>query len=128
MSDEVHDSPIDTPIDETAKDAFASQGLRFTVLRSTDDTFPAWYHAMNRGFNGPIAEDAELPARAEGMAGRRISGLYDDSAADAETPIATVTSWVADVTVPGSRTVPAWAISTVTVAPTLHRRGIARNL
>ncbi|MES1169887.1 MAG: GNAT family N-acetyltransferase, partial [Leifsonia sp.] len=74
----------------------------------------------------------------EGIADRRTTGVYDDAnpapAADAANwPIATVNSWVGQLTIPGSsaehpRTLPSWAISSVTVAATHRRRGIARNL
>ena len=124
MSDEVQD----TAIDATAEAAYAKQGLRFTLLTATDEGYPAWYQAMGRGFHGPIVEADQFPARGQGMAHRRISGVYDDSAADAATPVATATSWIADVTVSVGRVIPTWAISTITVAPTHHRRGIARNL
>jgi predicted acetyltransferase len=124
MGDEVHT----TPIDAAATAALAKQGLRFTLLRSTDDTFEPWFQAMNRGFHAPRAEAEQLPFRVEGFAHRRIAGIWDDTAADAATPIATASSWIADLTIPGRRSIPSWAISTVTVAPTHRRRGIARNL
>jgi predicted acetyltransferase len=124
MSDEVHN----TAIDATATAAYAKQGLRFALLKSTDESYEAWFQAMVRGFNAARAEADHLPTRIEGFAHRRISGLYDDNAADAATPIATASSWIADITVPGGHTIPTWAISTITVAPTHRRRGIARNL
>jgi predicted acetyltransferase len=124
MSDKVHS----TPIDATATAALAKQGLRFALLRPTDDTFEPWFQAMNRGFHAPRAEAEQLPFRVEGFAHRRIAGIWDDAAADAATPIATASSWIADLTLPGHRSIPSWAISTITVAPTHRRRGIARNL
>jgi predicted acetyltransferase len=124
MGDEVHS----TPIDATATAALAKQGLRFALLRSTDDTFEPWFQAMNRGFHAPRAEAEQLPFRIEGFAHRRIAGIWDDTAADAATPIATASSWIVDLTIPRRRSIPSWAISTVTVAPTHRRRGIARNL
>ena len=124
MSDRVHS----TPIDPTAKAAYAKQGLRFELLETTDETFEPWFQAMNRGFHAPRAEADHLPIRVEGFAHRRLAGLWDDSSADAATPVATASSWIADLTVPGRRSIPSWAISTITVAPTHRRRGIARNL
>jgi predicted acetyltransferase len=117
-----------TPIDPIAKKNLANQGLRFALLKSSDDTWAAWYQAMNRGFYVPITDVEVVVARADAFAHRRLSGLYDDTAADAATPIATASGWVADLTVPGQRSIPSWAISTITVAPTHRRRGIARNL
>jgi len=124
MSDKVHT----TLIDATATAALAKQGLRFALLRPTDDTFEPWLQAMNRGFHAPRAEAEQLPFRVEGFAHRRIAGIWDDTAADAATPVATASSWIADLTVPGRRSIPSWAISTITVAPTHRRRGIARNM
>jgi predicted acetyltransferase len=122
------DKALTTPIDAAAKKNLADQGMRFTLLKSSDKTFEPWYQAMTRGFHGSIAEAEQLPSRAEGMTHRRISGLYDDSAADPATPVATASSWIADLTIPGERTLLSWAISTITVSPTHRRRGIARNL
>ncbi|HEY5231290.1 MAG TPA: GNAT family N-acetyltransferase, partial [Galbitalea sp.] len=124
MADKLHS----TPIDATAKATLAKQGLRFALLKSSDDTFEPWFQAMIRGFHAPRAEAEHLPGQIEGFADRRLCGLWDDAAADAASPIATASSWIADVTVPGHRSIPSWAISTITVAPTHRRRGIARNL
>jgi predicted acetyltransferase len=124
MSDKIHG----TPIDASANAALAKQGLRFALLRPTDDTFEPWYQAMNRGFHAPRAEAENVPIRVEGFAHRRIAGIWDDDAADARTPVATASSWIADLTIPGHRSIPSWAISTITVAPTHRRRGIARTM
>ena len=124
MADDAHS----TPIDPTATKNLAEQGLRFTLLVSSDDAFEPWFQAMGRGFHGPIVDAEQIPTRVEGFAHRRLSGLYDDTLADAKSPVATASSWIADVTIPGQRTIPSWAISTITVAPTHRRRGIARNL
>ncbi len=42
--------------------------------------------------------------------------------------MATVNSWPGELTVPGDRLAPAWAISSVTVSPTHRGRGVARAL
>ncbi|MDQ1546078.1 MAG: hypothetical protein QOH69_982 [Actinomycetota bacterium] len=124
MADDVHD----TPIDPTATKNLGDQGLRFTLLKSSDETFEPWLQAMGRGFHGPVTDAEHISTRAEGFAHRRISGLYDDTLADAKSPVATASAWIADLTIPGGHTIPSWAISTITVAPTHRRRGIARNL
>ncbi|HEY1530720.1 MAG TPA: GNAT family N-acetyltransferase [Galbitalea sp.] len=124
MSDAVHG----TPIDEEARANLAEQGLRFTLLKSGDGTFEPWFQAMGRGFYGAIVDSEVIPSRAEGFAHRRLSGIYDDTLDDAPSPVATASSWLADLTVPGERSIPTWAISTITVAPTHRRRGIARNM
>ena len=124
MGDEV----LSTPIDAAAKKNLAEQGLRFTLIKSADDGFEPWFQAVIRGFHGERADAEQIPSQVEGFAHRRLSALYDDRAADAATPVATASSWITDLTVPGQRTIPSWAISTITVAPTHRRRGIARNL
>jgi predicted acetyltransferase len=124
MSDLVHD----TAIDPAATAAYAQQGLRFALLKASDETFEPWLQAVVRGFNSPQVEQSHLPARVDGFAHRRLSAVYDDSIADAATPVASASTWIANLTLPGAHVIPSWAISTVTVAPTHRRRGIARNL
>ena len=122
------DDPKSLPIDAVAAADLAESGLRFETLQTTDDAFEPWYQAMSRGFHGPRAPEDHLPSRVEGFANRRICAVWDDSIADAATPVATASSWITDLTLPGRRGIPSWAISTITVAPTHRRRGIARNL
>ena len=124
MSDEV----LRLPIAPTSAANLASSGLRFELLKSSDDGFLAWFQAMARGFYEPASDDDALKIRLAAFADRRLSGVWDDTAADPKTPIATASSWLMPLTVPGGRDVPALAISTITVAPTHRRRGIARNL
>ena len=45
-----------------------------------------------------------------------------------DAPVATIASWIGELTVPGGRGIPSCAISAVTVAPTHRRRGIARAM
>jgi predicted acetyltransferase len=117
------------PIDPTAAASLAGRGLRFALLDASDPAaFGAWFQGMTRGFHGSTVSADTLPKHLEGMAWRRMAGVWDDSAADPATPVATASSWIADLTVPGERSVPAWAISTITVAPTHRRRGIARDM
>jgi predicted acetyltransferase len=117
-----------TPIDAAAAKNLEAQGLRFELLTASDDSFEPWFQAMVRGFLGPQADAESLPDRREGLAHRRLSGVWDDAAPDAATPVSTASSWVSELTVPGERSIPSWAISTITVAPTHRRRGIAGNL
>ena len=62
---------------------------------------------------------------------RRVLGVYDDALPAEEParwPVGTVASWPGELTVPGETTLPAWAISSVSVAPTHMGRGIARAM
>lgn len=90
--------------------------------------FRHWLDADSRGFQGPRFSDETAAQYMDGTAYRRTTGVWDETAADPETPVGTVNSWSTQLTVPGERTVDAWAISSVTVATTHRRRGIARAL
>ncbi|MCW2771167.1 MAG: family N-acetyltransferase [Aeromicrobium sp.] len=120
----------DFPIDETSRARLAEQSLTMRLVDPSDpDDHAAWFHAETRGFLGPTPPDEQVEARRTGfVAGRRLVGVLDATAADPATPVATTTCWPTDLTVPGRRSVPAWAVSGVTVAPTHRRRGIARAL
>src|SRR4051812_44924907 len=118
----------DAPIDAVSEAALADRGLRLALVDTADRTaFAAWTRADHRGFHMAAASDAFLEASLDSVAYRRTTGVWDDSH-DSASPIGTVNSWVSDLTVPGGRHVDAWAISSVTVAPTHRRRGIARAL
>jgi len=87
-----------------------------------------WLRADARGFHAALPHDDDLAQLASAVADRRTTGVFDASANQPDTPVATVSSWPAELTVSPGRTVSAWAISSVTVAPTHRRRGIARAL
>jgi predicted acetyltransferase len=122
------------PEDPTSLANLAKQGLRYTVVDTTDPTaFGAWLNAEDRGFLQPAPSPAQLERSLRGLASRRTIGVYEAQAGDSDGPVATTNAWPGELTVPGStsehpRTLPSWAISGVTVAPTHRRRGIARNL
>lgn len=130
------------PEDATAVANLAERGLRYALVDTRDEAaFGAWLHADDRGFLQASRSDELVKPSAAGIGYRRTIGVYDDALAAqpaaasdvAGWPIATVNSWPAQLTLPGStienpRTLPSWAISSVTVAATHRRRGIARNL
>ncbi|WP_158866633.1 GNAT family N-acetyltransferase [Leifsonia sp. AG29] len=116
------------PLDETSASELAAAGLRLALVDLADrEAFDAWLRADMRGFHGrqPSAEVLE-EARAN-MGDRRTTGVYDESVPSRE-PVGTVNAWTAPLTVPGGARIGSWAISSVTVAPTHRRRGIARAL
>ncbi len=117
------------PLDPVSEATLASRGLRLGLVDTADRAaFTTWLRADHRGFHMAEQSDEVIEANLAGLAYRRTTGVWDGSASDAASPVATVNSWVADLTVPGGRHVDAWAISSVTVAPTHRRRGIARAL
>jgi len=117
------------PIDAEAVAALAADGLRFELVDNSENgSFPVWLQSVVRGFFGERMSPEVLAARQKTAHLRRNSGVYDDTAADAATPVATAASWPSDLTIPGHSTIPAWAISAITVSPTHRRRGIARAM
>ncbi|WP_353808961.1 GNAT family N-acetyltransferase [Agromyces sp. SYSU T00194] len=117
------------PADAASAAALAAHGLRYALVDAADhEAFDRWIEADERGFHAPAPTSDRLAATRERVGYRRTTGVYDGTAAEPETPVATVSSWVAQLTVPGERTLDAWAVSSVTVAPTHRRRGIARAL
>jgi predicted acetyltransferase len=112
------------PIDPTSAASLAESGLRYDLVDVTDTpSFEAWMRADMRGFHSAAPTPEELAALLTGVSYRRTTAVWDDEAV-----VATVSSWETPLTVPGERTVPAWAISSVTVSPTHRRKGIARNM
>lgn len=113
------------PADSTSAARLADEGLRYDTVDTNDrQAFESWILADIRGFHGANPTPENLAASLNGYAYRRTTGVWDD----AVEPVATVSSWSGPLTVPGGRELEAWSISSVTVAPTHRRRGIARAL
>jgi predicted acetyltransferase len=124
----VPNDALSIPVDATSGAALAARGLRMAVVDPSDAaTVRAWTESYTRGFHDPAPSDEQLAVLAPGLHGQRSVGVYDDTVAEPDVPVATVTSWPAALTVPGGE-VSSWAISDVTVAPTHRRRGIARAM
>jgi predicted acetyltransferase len=117
------------PIDALSAERLAAQGLDFALVDTSDrDALTSWLQAENRGFHGERMSQAKLDVQLSHIAHRRTTGVWDPDAADAASPVATVSTWVMDLTLPGETSVPAWAVSAVSVSPTHRRRGIARAM
>ena len=116
------------PLDETTRAALAERGLEYRLIENDRvAVMEEWSHAVHRGFAGGALSAADVAEWREPMAWRRVTGVYDTSAPQADRPIATASSWVTPMTVPGG-TMPSWCVSTITVAGTHRRRGVARAL
>ncbi|WP_433674452.1 GNAT family N-acetyltransferase [Microbacterium gorillae] len=115
------------PLDEQAASEIAARGLEVR-LAEDDAAALAWRAAVARGFQGPELEERNHEAGRPGTAYRRRLGVYDPAGALPDLPVATFATWLSELTVPGGRAVPASAISSVTVAATHRRRGLARSL
>lgn len=119
----------DHPIDPVSEAVLAERGLRLGLVDTSDrESLTAWMRADHRGFHVAAVPDENIGAHVDGLAYRRTTGVWDEGSHEGLTPVATVNSWPTPLTVPGERAVQAWAISSVTVAPTHRRRGIARSL
>ncbi|BDV31123.1 GNAT family N-acetyltransferase [Microbacterium terricola] len=119
----------DGPVDGAAAAALADRGLRLTRVPNDDRPgFGSWLDAVARGFLDGERSDLHRAAAFERLGQRRLIGVFDDSAPEPTVPVGTFASWVSELTVPGGTSIPSCAISSVTVAPTHHRRGIARAM
>ncbi|UOE44210.1 GNAT family N-acetyltransferase [Agromyces larvae] len=121
--------PRSTPVDRRAEQELEARGLRYRQVDPSDQAaFDAWSQADARGFHHPRPREVDLVHERRVFADRLVRGVYDPASATPAIPIATVSSWPTGLSVPGGRSLDAWAVSSVTVAPTHRRRGIARSL
>jgi len=117
------------PADSASADAVAARGLEYRVIDTSDPTvFDPYLQAEMRGFLAGEQSDEQIGGARDGLAFRRFCGVYDPASFDVSQPVGTVNSWVTEMTLPGGRGIPMWAISGVTVAPTHRRKGIARAM
>ncbi|MET0590208.1 MAG: GNAT family N-acetyltransferase [Naasia sp.] len=117
------------PLDPESADRLDSRGLRMELVDTSDSAaFDAWLRADSRGFHDENPDAERLSASREALAYRRTTAVTDPTSDAPTDPVATVSSWVADLTVSPGRSVDAWAISAVTVRPTHTGRGVARAM
>ncbi|WP_328838383.1 GNAT family N-acetyltransferase [Streptomyces europaeiscabiei] len=103
----------------------------------TEDEIPAWLNALNTGFlRAPESlSEQELKDRSAHIDPPRTLAAFDASRShipltptDTTQVVATFRSFPQELTVVGGRTVPADAISNVTVSPTHRRRGLLTRM
>ncbi len=116
------------PVDELSRARLAEGGLDYRRTPIDGDDFAPWLQSVARGFQDGERTDEHVASARERSAYRRLTGVYDPAAPVPEAPVATIASWLGELTVPGGVAVPSCAISAVTVAPTHRRRGIARAM
>lgn len=117
------------PVDRASAARLALDDLRYDLVDLADDeAIGAWLRATTRGFHAPSPEAAGAEARLAFARQQRLTGVWRAGDAPADEPVATVNSWPQELTMPGGGTLPMWAVSSVTVAPTHSGRGIARAL
>lgn len=117
------------PADTAAVASLAANGLDYRVIDTGDTAvFDPYLQAEMRGFLAGEQSEEQIAGAREGLAFRRFVGVYDPRSFDVSQPVGTVNSWVTELTLPGGRGIPMWAVSGVTVAATHRRRGIARGM
>lgn len=117
---------LTAPLDERSAADLAEAGLRLALVDLADTAaLDAWIVADFRGFHGRRPSEEVLEEARANFGGRRTTAVYDEGVS---TPVGTVNSWVAPLTVPGGGSLDSWAISSVTVAPTHRRQGVATAL
>lgn len=120
---------LTAPLNAASAERLAADGLELRLVQAADaDAFTGWHQVVRRGFLEPESSVDNTRAAAERIAYRRMTGVYDPTSPRPEQPAGTIASWVSELAVPGGGTVPSFAISSVTVAPTHRRRGIARAM
>ncbi|MER5942119.1 GNAT family N-acetyltransferase [Streptomyces sp. NPDC001928] len=94
------------------------------VRSITESDIPDWIRALNTGFlRGPEVAETEIADRASYLVPDRTLGAFD-----AGRCVATFRSFAQEITAVGGATVPADAISNVTVSPTHRRRGLLSRM
>lgn len=116
------------PVDEQSRARLADVGLDYRRTSIDGEEFGPWLQSAARGFLDGERSDEQIASARERSAYRRLTGVYDPAAPVSEAPVATIASWLGELTVPGGTAIPSCAISAVTVAPTHRRRGIARAM
>ncbi|WP_328538034.1 GNAT family N-acetyltransferase [Streptomyces sp. NBC_00344] len=90
----------------------------------TESEFPGWLRAVHTGFlQPPVASDEEVRSRLPHTDLSRTRGAFDEGRC-----VATFRSFAQEISVPGGASLPADAITNVTVTPTHRRRGLLSRM
>jgi predicted acetyltransferase len=128
MDDTLIRAHHDLPVDAMSAARAEAAGLRLVRLDNDDpDEFAAWQRSVARGFFDGEPNEARRRAGMEFLGYRRLIAVLDPGAPDPQEPVATFATWAGGLSVPGGE-VPSCAVSSVTVAPTHRRRGLARAM
>lgn len=115
------------PVDPESFDRLAATGLDYRRLAVDSDEYVGWLQSVARGFQDGERTDEQITASRDRSGYRRLTGVFDP-ASPMDAPVATIASWLGELTAPGGSMIPSCAISAVTVAPTHRRRGVARAM
>ncbi|MGO1958138.1 MAG: GNAT family N-acetyltransferase [Canibacter sp.] len=117
-------------LDATSFEKLAASGLEYREINPDDHAaIDAHYRSTIRGFIDaePRAEVLAANRARQAETQQRSIGIFDAQSEQVDLPIATIASWMTQMTVPGGD-IPLWAISELTVSATHRRRGIARAM
>lgn len=121
--------PRALPLDPRSETRLRDAGLGYRLVDTSDaESFGSWLRADLRGFHDEELDGAQLEEAQVALAYRRTTEVVDPSSSTPDAAVATVSSWLAELTVSPGRQIDAWAISSVTVSPTHSGRGVARAL
>ncbi|MDR7186666.1 putative acetyltransferase [Microbacterium trichothecenolyticum] len=115
------------PVDEESAGRLAANALDYRRIAVDSDEYVGWLQSVSRGFQDGERTAEQIAASRERSGYRRLTGVYDP-ASPMDAPVATIASWLGELTVPGEAMIPSCAISAVTVAPTHRRKGVARAM
>ncbi|MFB7893805.1 GNAT family N-acetyltransferase [Microbacterium sp. NPDC056044] len=115
------------PVDGESAARLAAHGLEYQRIAVDSDEYVGWLQSVARGFQDGERSAEQVAAARERSGYRRLTGVYDPQS-PVDAPVATIASWLGELTVPGEAMIPSCAISAVTVAPTHRRKGIARAM
>ena len=90
--------------DAAMREALAELGLEPRLV-STDDAeaFEAWLQVAARGFLDQERNAEQVGSARDRLGYRRLVGVHDPFAPVPNSPVATIASWIAELTVPGGR-------------------------
>lgn len=115
------------PVDGESAARLAASGLEYQRLAVDSDEYAGWLQSVARGFQDGERTAEQITASRERSGYRRLTGVFDPQS-PMDAPVATIASWLGELTVPGEAMIPSCAISAVTVAPTHRRKGVARAM
>lgn len=121
------DPRLAAPIDAESAERLAGRGLRYGLVGDDDAALDAWCQALARGFHDerPDANEERAERARAWFRRQRVTGVWPEGAT---MPVATTSSWITPLALPGGAPIEMWSISAVTVAATHAGMGIARAL
>lgn len=96
------------PLDAESSAALARTGLEYALVDPDGDGFPPFLTSVARGFLGEEPTPEQIESSRSALRIRRLTGVFDRAGAQPDAPVATVDSWISELTVSPERTLPIW--------------------